>query len=101
MFDINKLTLGEIAKFESLSNISIDQFDLDETPKGRAMAALAFIIKRRTGDPKFTWEQALDLTMAEVQEILGMGEDEDPKDEPSAPKKKASAAAAPKTSRSS
>lgn len=76
MFDINKLTLGEIAKFEDLANCSVDMLERTETPKGKALAALAFVIKRRTGDPKFTWAQAQELTMTEAQEILGIGDDD-------------------------
>lgn len=75
--DINSLTLGEIAKFEDLSNQSIQVLGNAESPKGRALAALAFIIKRRTGDPHFTWQAAQELTMDEANEILGLADDDE------------------------
>lgn len=94
MFDVNKLTLGEIAKFEDLSNMSINMLEKDEAPKGRALAALAFIVKRRTGDPKFTWAEAQELTIDQANKIIGFTDDgEDGKTEgasaPKAPKKSA------------
>lgn len=94
MFDVSKLTLGEIAKFEDLSNMSINMLEKDEAPKGRALAALAFVVKRRTGDPKFTWAEAQDLTIDQANKIIGFtDEGEDGKTEdapaPKAPKKTA------------
>lgn len=94
MFDVSKLTLGEIAKFEDLSNMSINMLEKDEAPKGRALAALAFVVKRRTGDPKFTWAEAQDLTIDQANKIIGFTDDgEDSKTEgasaPKVPKKSA------------
>lgn len=70
--DINRLTLGEVAKVEELSGMPISAIGDDERPKGNALAALAFVAKRRE-DPKFTWNQAQGLTLDEAQDILGMG----------------------------
>lgn len=79
MYDINKLTLGEVAKVEELSGHSIREFQSDQTPAGKMMAALAFVVKRRTGSPEFKWSEALELTMGQANEILGIG-DETPED---------------------
>lgn len=80
-FDIEKLTLGEVAKVEELSGQSITAIAEDDSPKGNALAALAWVAKHRE-DPKFTWNQARGLTFAEANEILGMGDDEPDEEEP-------------------
>jgi hypothetical protein len=69
MIDIDSLTLGEVAKVESLSGLSISQIAEDEKPKGLALAALVFVFKRRE-DPEFTWNKAQDVTVTEAQEYL-------------------------------
>ena len=85
MIDINKLTVGEIAKVEELSNQGITAIVDDASPKGLTMAALAFVVKRReNGEVK--WNDALALTFEEANAILGLGQDEpevsaDPLDE--------------------
>ena len=78
--NVNKLTLGEIAKVEELSGISINEIG-GNAPQGKAMAALVFVLKRRE-DLSFTFANAMDLNMDEVNEILGLNEDEvpDPKE---------------------
>ena len=75
MIDINKLTLGEVAKIEELSGQPISAIGNDDAPKGLALAALAFVAKRRE-DPAFTWNAAQGLTFDEAQAILGLGETE-------------------------
>lgn len=88
--DINRLTLGEVAKVEELSGMPISAIGDDERPKGNALAALAFVAKRRE-DPKFTWNQAQGLTLDEAQDILGMGPTQQdgppPETEKAAPKR--------------
>lgn len=71
MFDINRLTLGEVAKIEELSGMPISEIGNDDKPKGLALAALAFVAKRRQ-DPKFSWNDAQSLTFDEANEILGL-----------------------------
>lgn len=88
--DVNTLTLGEVARFEDLSGQSISQLGDESVPKGKALAALAFLVKRRqelaAGEkPSFTWNQAQELTIAEANALLGLGDDE-PADEPAKPK---------------
>lgn len=80
MLDISKLTLGEIDKIETLSGQSISSVGEDASPKGKLLAALAFVIKRReqmrNGEPpSFTWNDALDLGFEDAQKLLGMGGD--------------------------
>ena len=91
MIDIKKLTIGEIATVEDLSGQPITAFGDDDRPKGNFMAALAMIAKRRNGDPAFTFNQALALTMDEINELLGMGEEggsEDPTEPAATPSRK-------------
>ncbi len=97
MIDINKLTLGEVAKIEELSGQPITAIGDDDKPKGLALAALAFVAKRReqlgAGEkPSFTWNAAQELTFDEANALLGVGGDEQegdsdqgPLDEPAAP----------------
>lgn len=75
MIDINKLTLGEVAKIEELSGQPISAIGNDDAPKGLALAALAFVAKRRE-DSSFSWNAAQGLTFDEAQTILGLGETE-------------------------
>lgn len=75
--DIKNLTMGEVAKIEELSGLPLASLSDDDKPKGKLMAALGFVIKRRE-DPKFTLEMANNLTMAEITSLIG-GDDEAPK----------------------
>ena len=69
MIDVDSLTLGEVAKVESLSGLSISQIAEDDQPKGLALAALVFVFKRRE-DPSYTWNKAQDVTVTEAQKYL-------------------------------
>ncbi|MBX3309711.1 MAG: hypothetical protein KF739_04660 [Cryobacterium sp.] len=80
MFDFDALTLGEVSKIEELSGQSIASIADADSPKGKALAAMAMVVKRRTGDPAFTWNQACALTLDEANQILGLNEEE--QDEP-------------------
>ena len=73
MLDVNKLTLGEVAKIEELSGMPITEIGDDDKPKGLALAALAFVAKRRQ-DPKYSWNDAQSLNFDEANEILGLGQ---------------------------
>lgn len=72
--DIKNLTMGEISKVEELSGLPIGALAEDDKPKGKLMAALAFVVKRRE-DPKFTLEAANNMTMEEITALL-LGEDD-------------------------
>lgn len=87
--DINRLTLGEVAKIEELSQMPISSIGNDDAPKGLALAAMAFVAKRRI-DPQFSWNEAQGLTLEEAQAIISPPEEADavdptePLSEPSA-----------------
>lgn len=80
----DRLTLGEIAKIEELSGASIAAIGDEETPKGKALAAVAFVVKRRT-NPTFTWNEAMGLTLAEAFGVLGIEEDPEEAADPTEP----------------
>lgn len=73
--DIKNLTMGEISKIEELSGLPLSALSDDDKPKGKLMAALAMVIKRRE-DSKFTLEMANKLTMAEINSLLSEPEEE-------------------------
>lgn len=73
--DISKLTLGEIAQVEEISNTSIGALASDDAPKAKLFTALAFVLKKRE-NPKFTYSEAEALTFDDVNGLLGLGESE-------------------------
>jgi hypothetical protein len=77
---IDRLTVGDVAIVEEHSGMGIAALGDEQAPKGKLMAALAYVIKRKQ-DKGFTFADALNLTMDEVTEILGLDEDEDPKEQ--------------------
>lgn len=77
MLDLNSLTLGEIAKIESLTGLPIASTIGDGVPQGKSLAAWALIHARRDGRPSFSWPDALALTMDEAFQILGIDLDND------------------------
>lgn len=95
--NINSLTLGEVAKVEELSGLPFAAIADDEKPKGLAIAALAFVAKRRT-DPAFTWNQAQALTFTDFAELVSMGATDAPDDNPLAGVTEGTAPKAPKKS---
>jgi len=76
-FDFESLTLNEVETIELLTGSSIDQLMDAGQPKGKAMKAIIFIMKKRT-DPNFTLEQAGSLSMTEANKMF-LGET-DPKE---------------------
>jgi len=77
MFDFDSLTLGEVAFIEDLSGMSIGSIADEEMPKGKALAALITVLKRRTGYPEFKFNDALNVPMSEVNSLLGFDKEED------------------------
>ncbi len=75
-FDFESLTLDEVETIELLTGSSIDQIMSDGAPKGKALKAIIYIIKKRQ-EPEFTLEQAGKFKMSDVNELLVV---EDPKD---------------------
>jgi len=78
--DIQHLKLSEVAKIEELSGQSIEAISDTDKPKGKALAALAFVVKRRE-DPKFKWNDAMDLTFDEAAAIIGFDDGSNETDE--------------------
>ena len=60
--DLDNMTLGEIQTLEELTDMSIDDLFADGKPRGKAMRAIAFIVKRRT-DKNYTFEETDSITM--------------------------------------
>lgn len=73
--DITNLTLGEISTVEELSGRSLSALSDETAPKGKIMAALAYVLKRRQ-DPKYTLREAEELTMDQVNELFAKDNDE-------------------------
>jgi len=67
--DIQTLTLGEVSKIEEISGLPLSAMADEDKPKGKQMAAIAFVIMKRK-DSTFTMKQAEELTFAEVTELL-------------------------------
>lgn len=89
-FDFDTLTLGEVATIEDLSGYGIGALN-EGTPQGKFLAALYMVAKRRSGDPTYTFNQALGVGIKDAQTFLGLSDDTDDADEddetavPSAP----------------
>lgn len=82
MLDITRLTLGEVATIEELSGQSISAIGEENSPKGKTLAAMAFVAKRREElaagvTPTFKWNDALGLTFEEANALIGLSDDED------------------------
>lgn len=80
-FNFDKLTLGEVATIEDLSGVAISSLS-EETPQGKFLAALTMVAKRRSGEPTFTFNQALNTPMLDAQEFLGLNTPEPAEDTP-------------------
>jgi hypothetical protein len=76
-FDFESLTLNEVEQIELITGVSIDQILDAGNPKGKAMKAIIFIMKKRL-DPNFTIEQAGSMSMTEANALFA-GEN-DPKE---------------------
>ena len=83
MINIDRMTIGEIAKIEELSGQSISILGDDAAPKAKLLAALVFVNKRRdlsaASNPigGFTWNDALAMEFDEVSDYLGLNDDAD------------------------
>jgi len=72
-FDLDQLTLGEVAAIEDLSGVAIGSVS-ESAPQGKFLAALYMVAKRRDGQPTFTFNAALQASMSEAQSFLGFDE---------------------------
>lgn len=66
---MNKLTVGDIAEIEEISNLPFSALGDTQTPKGKLMQAVAFVLKRKD-NPAFTLEDAGKLSMDEITHLL-------------------------------
>jgi hypothetical protein len=73
-FDFESLTLNEVEQIELITGASIDQLMDAGQPKGKAMKAIIFTIKKRT-DPNFTLEQAGAVSMTEANNMFASVDD--------------------------
>ena len=68
---ISRLTLGEVAAVEELSGLSMTEIGEPGVPLGKFMAAVAYVIRKRT-DPEFTFADALNLRMDDLDELTAV-----------------------------
>lgn len=71
MNGISTLTMREVAEVEMLAGASITALADERAPQGKSLAAIAFVLRKRE-DKDFTFDQALDMTFTEIQELLGV-----------------------------
>jgi hypothetical protein len=67
-FDFESLTLEEVELIENLTNTSIDEAFANGKPKGKALAAFVWVVRKRN-DPNYKMEDAKKLSL---KEALGM-----------------------------
>lgn len=75
-FDVDSLTLGETGKIEELSNLPITAVADENAPKGKLLAAIIYVVRRRT-DPKYTLEAAGRIPIGDAMRELGLVADDD------------------------
>jgi hypothetical protein len=68
-FDFEGLTLAEIEIIENLTNTSIDEAFGNGSPKGKALSAFAWVVKKRN-DPNYKMEDAKNLTLKEALSLV-------------------------------
>lgn len=73
-FDFESLTLNEVEQIELITGTSIDQIMDDGQPRGKALKAIIYIVKKRT-DPNFTLEQAGEIPMVQANELFVSADD--------------------------
>jgi hypothetical protein len=76
--DFEAMTLSEVEEIELLTGRSIETIMSDEAPRGRALKAIIWVLKKRE-DPSFTLEQAGKLSLKEAAKLF-QGDEADPKD---------------------
>lgn len=76
--DFEAMTLSEVEEIELLTGRSIETIMSDDAPRGRAMKAIIWVLKKRQ-DPSFTLEQAGKLSLKEAAALF-QGDEADPKD---------------------
>jgi len=64
-----EMTLAEVSEWEQLTGTPIDDLMAEAKPRGRALTATVYIIKKRT-DPNFSMVDAAQLTMTEALKLV-------------------------------
>lgn len=64
-----EMTLAEVAEWEQLTGVPIDDLMARGKPRGRALTATVYIICKRK-DPKYTMAEAGKLTMTQAQAMI-------------------------------
>ena len=77
MSKIDSLSIGAISSAEKRAGVSITSLDDPSQPKAGLLAALAYEVARKD-DSKLQYKDFSDKTLAEITEILGLGDDENP-----------------------
>jgi hypothetical protein len=67
-FDFESLTLEEVELIENLTNIGIDEAFANGKPKGKALAAFVWVVRKRE-NPNYKMEDAKKMSL---KEALGM-----------------------------
>jgi ribonuclease HII len=68
-FDFETLTLAEIEIIENLTSLSIDEAFGNGKPKGKALAAFVWVVKKRT-NPNYKMEDAKNLSLKEALSLV-------------------------------
>lgn len=71
------LTLRELYEVERVAKVKVGALGDAKSLGAREMAAIGWVIRKRD-DPGYTFEQALELTMGEVNELIAGGAEADP-----------------------
>jgi hypothetical protein len=74
-FDITSLTLSENAAIEDFAGESLASLSDPKALTSKVLIGLGYVIKKRE-NPEFTFEDAGNLTMSQITELIG-GDDED------------------------
>lgn len=81
MSGLGDLTMREVFDFEKHAQMKVGELG-DPTKMGaRAMTAMAWVLRRRT-EPAFTFADAMDLSMKEVNAIISGSEESAPLEPP-------------------
>lgn len=76
-FDFESLTIEDVETIEHISGRAIDSIMDDESPKGKTLKAIVFVVKKKE-NPMYTLDDAGKVPFKEAMELL-QG-DADPKD---------------------
>ena len=68
-FDFESLTLEEVELIENLTNTSIDEAFANGKPKGKALAAFVWVVRKRD-EPNFKMEDAKKLSLKEALDMI-------------------------------